>query len=1550
MDSDLMTFSAPPSPQISEAGYSLLLPSSNNEVQSANKDLCSSPPSIVTADRLKESSPPPPVHLDSRPADPNSRQKNSSSDEDKKARDDIAFSSFLQQRQLEKTDSSSANTALVKPWSAGWLMRTAKQRIIDSPREYQLDLFEKAKKQNTIIVLDTGSGKTLISVLLLRYTAEQELQRTGEGLDRRVSFFLAEKVSLVNQQYHVIKNNLPYPTTHIWGSSTNRSWAKEEWATAMKENMIVVCTAAILRRALESAYVKMSQINLLVLDEAHHAKKNHPYARIIKDFYLCEAEATRPRILGMTASPVDTQDDVRFAAQDLEDLLCSTIATVEGGTLRDDSDRGHQQIKIQYDFLDPPSQTDFVKTISRFLARNQEFRKLLVFSEQAVSTLGSWCVDRLWKVWVTEEDVLRLTAKSEAVDSLYAGEKVAPAHDIRVIADAVRSLRLEPLEISSRHLSSKVMALIQVLSDLFQHGDEHKCIVFVDMRYTAIMLDDLFKQPAINKLEIRAAPLFGVSPGKAGMSNVQQNITIHKFRLGKLNCLFATSVAEEGLDIPDCDTVIRFDLYNTMIQYIQSRGRARHQDSRYYVMMEAGNADHVRKVTFAARNADVLRRFCAQLPKDRILADPSVTLNRYFQEHAHINYRIPSSGARLGWVESVSVLEKFTAHLATTEQRQCGQIPRPEYHVIQSGKEFSCHINLPSSSPISSCKGSPQASKPSAKCAAAFQMCVNLIDQGFIDENLEPIFKKVLPIMRNARLAISEKKKEVYKMIVKPSFWNNVNGDGFSKDWLNGVAITLSNPDALQRRSNILILLSHAKMPSLPDIHLFLGPDRESSAQIRPLIGTVPSSKIPQLKNFTLRVFRDVFSKDFVADKSELPYFLAPSTMTHESLSVNMNLYDVVDWDTVQVCEENEYLQIGNKPPEAFYADKFCIDPYDGGRKLFLIGVRADLHPLDPIPSEAPQPRFRAWRNVTHNIKEYSISIWGPNRAKRAWSDNQLVVEGRIMSLRRNLLEEIGDGDNDGQTNSPCFVIMEPLKISTIPPATVAIAGTFPAIIHRIESTLIALEASCTLGLTIRPDLALAALTKTKENTESYRTEQGSTYEDYERLEFLGDAFLKMATTVSLFTRMPSSNEFEYHVERMILISNKNMFNNAMDLGLHEFIRTKKFDRRGWYPTGLVLRQGKSTDIQGSQALGDKSIADVCEAFIGAAYVSAFQSPDGLATSARNFDMAVKAVTVMVNHENHRMTAFKDYFDAYKAPAWLQATPTVPQADFANKLGDITGYKFRNPLLARSAFKHPSYPWEDVPHYQNLEFLGDALLDMATIDFLYKTFPRSDPQWLTEHKMAMVSNRFLGCLSVEVGFHSYLLTTSAHIMASIASYSDQLQAARSVAEEESKVSGSGYVEKNYWADDSLRPPKCLPDIVEAYVGAVFVDSGYNYSTVYDFFTQYIRPYFEDMQLYDSYASQQPVTFLVKKFQTDFRCQDWEVVVKEQPVDLDAGALVVKESQVVAGILVHGRVVATGESDSARLAKLRAALEALEVLKTMNKTEFRAEFGCRCLRG
>lgn len=58
------------------------------------------------------------------------------------------------------------------------------------------------------------------------------------------------------------------------------------------------------------------------------------------------------------------------------------------------------------------------------------------------------------------------------------------------------------------------------------------------------------------------------------------------FLFFQVTVLVATSVAEEGLDIRQCNVVLRFDLAKTVLAYIQSRGRARKPGSDYILMVE----------------------------------------------------------------------------------------------------------------------------------------------------------------------------------------------------------------------------------------------------------------------------------------------------------------------------------------------------------------------------------------------------------------------------------------------------------------------------------------------------------------------------------------------------------------------------------------------------------------------------------------------------------------------------------------------------------------------------------------------------------------------------------------------------------------------------------------------------------------------------------------------------------------------------------------------------------------------------------------------------
>jgi endoribonuclease Dicer len=107
------------------------------------------------------------------------------------------------------------------------------------------------------------------------------------------------------------------------------------------------------------------------------------------------------------------------------------------------------------------------------------------------------------------------------------------------------------------------------------------------------------------------------------------------------------------------------------------------------------------------------------------------------------------------------------------------------------------------------------------------------------------------------------------------------------------------------------------------------------------------------------------------------------------------------------------------------------------------------------------------------------------------------------------------------------------------------------------------------LNLDIRPDLALEAMTKDSDNTEDHGEEQINLKKgmgkSYERLEFLGDCFLKMATSISLYTLYPNDNENDYHVKRMCMICNANLFDIATKLKLFSYIRSQTFNRQVKY-------------------------------------------------------------------------------------------------------------------------------------------------------------------------------------------------------------------------------------------------------------------------------------------------------------------------------------------------------------------------------------------------
>ncbi|XP_030663986.1 probable ATP-dependent RNA helicase DHX58 isoform X3 [Nomascus leucogenys] len=118
----------------------------------------------------------------------------------------------------------------------------------------------------------------------------------------------------------------------------------------------------------------------------------------------------------------------------------------------------------------------------------------------------------------------------------------------------------------------KLEMLEKILQRQFRSSDSPRGIIFTRTRQsTHSLLLWLQQQPGLKTLDIRAQLLIGAgnSSQSTHMTQRDQQEVIWKFRNGTLNLLVATSVAEEGLDIPHCNVVVRYGLLTNEISMVQ---------------------------------------------------------------------------------------------------------------------------------------------------------------------------------------------------------------------------------------------------------------------------------------------------------------------------------------------------------------------------------------------------------------------------------------------------------------------------------------------------------------------------------------------------------------------------------------------------------------------------------------------------------------------------------------------------------------------------------------------------------------------------------------------------------------------------------------------------------------------------------------------------------------------------------------------------------------------------------------------------------------------
>ncbi|GMP43986.1 hypothetical protein CsSME_00013129 [Camellia sinensis var. sinensis] len=685
----------------------------------------------------------------------------------------------------------------------------------EQARQYQLDVLEQAKQKNTIAFLETGAGKTLIAVLLIKSVCS-DLQMQNR---RMLAVFLVPKVPLVYQQAEVIREQTGYQVGHYCGEMGQDFWDARRWQREFETKQVLVMTAQILLNILRHSIIKMEAINLLILDECHHAVKKHPYSLVMSEFYHTTPKENRPSVFGMTASPVNlkgvsSQVDCAIKIRNLETKLDSVVCTIKDRKELEKHVPMPSEIVVEYDkaaslwslheqikqielAVEEAAQSSSRRSKWQFMgARDagakEELRQVYGVSERtesdgaanliqklrainyALGELGQWCAYKVAQSFLTalqnderanyqldvkfqesylsevvtllqcqlsegavsENNSKNATADNDAtqgasdLDEIEEGELpgshvVSGGEHVDVIIGAA---------VADGKVTPKVQSLIKILLK-YQHTEDFRAIIFVERVVAALVLPKVFAElPSLSF--VKSASLIGHNNSQE-MRTSQMQDTIGKFRDGRVTLLVATSVAEEGLDIRQCNVVIRFDLAKTVLAYIQSRGRARKPGSDYILMVERGNLSHEAFLRNARNSEETLRKEAVERTDLSHLKGTSRLIS--VDTTPGTVYQVESTGAVVSLNSAVGLIHFYCSQLPSDRY----SILRPEFimerHEMPGGSiEYSCRLQLPCNAPFEKLEGPVCSSMRLAQQAVCLAACQKLHEMGAFTDMLLP--------------------------------------------------------------------------------------------------------------------------------------------------------------------------------------------------------------------------------------------------------------------------------------------------------------------------------------------------------------------------------------------------------------------------------------------------------------------------------------------------------------------------------------------------------------------------------------------------------------------------------------------------------------------------------------------------------------------------------------------------------------------------------------------------------------------------------------------
>lgn len=572
------------------------------------------------------------------------------------------------------------------------------------------------------------------------------------------------------------------------------------------------------------------------------------------------------------------------------------------------------------------------------------------------------------------------------------------------------------------------------------------------------------------------------------------------------------------------------------------------------------------------RGQRTMQDFFQNSPKYRLLdGDPTMVEESVLAHDPELRtLTMPNTHATLTYDFAPVVLAHFVNCLPYDAEDDSSIV----YTTTVDRGKFRCEVKLPARSPICSAEGRLHSRKLTARRSAAFNACILLIKGQYLDESFLSQYRKSLPKMRNALLALNIKNQKRYTMKSKPNLWE------IDRDTLPGVYYlsVIHLMDTWDRPVQPLGLLTRHALPDFPEFPIIRLSGQSVSVRCSNSTRTLlfNDGTMSVITDFTLTLFKDIFNKKFENVPSRMSYWMVPLVETHfnQAKSDAAHTQDI-DWDILNLVASKMPESWTPQMPPEHLLDKFLIDPWKGGTRYFTISIATDLKPTDPAPIDATQTKKGM------SIIEASVNLFKMSASRCTWDPHQPVLVAQKMSNRLDVLRSPDEKDRTAAIITK-YVCPEPLRISRVstrllgrtfsliertqlPTKLAAMALIMPSVIHRIESYLIALEFCNEVNLIVTPALALEAITKDSDSSAETATDritvQTGMGQNYERLEFLGDCFLKMATSISIFVLHSGYDEYAMHVDRMCMLCNKNLFNNATEREWYKYIRGLSFQR-----------------------------------------------------------------------------------------------------------------------------------------------------------------------------------------------------------------------------------------------------------------------------------------------------------------------------------------------------------------------------------------------------